>query len=130
MPHRGLDLMPVGAALALKVFGDPGVKAGVGEGMRAMNGDGEKAPLDLMRPLRACLDALKIMRDGVFDEPIIAELKMKVRELFARTPITSVEVLPFFEADSGGDDLALMTRDAEQDAMAQPLISELKEARL
>src|SRR5690606_4901844 len=130
MTHGRLDLSRVCVALANQILRDPRVEPRMSKGVHAMNRRGEKAALDLMRPLGTGFDARKSVRDGVLDESIIAELEVKMRQLFVGTPIAPVEMRTLFEADGRGDDLLLLSRDDEDDPRPQSLVSELKKARL
>src|SRR5262245_19985730 len=74
------------APLALEVVGDGAAQAGVGNVVRAVGLHRQIAPGELVRALRAGLDASELARDGELDGLVVAGFEMQEGPVFNATP--------------------------------------------
>src|SRR5208337_2052155 len=85
------DLVLDHLALALEELGDGSAKARVRDPMSAVGRHRQVAALDLVWPLRACLDPLQPVGDGKFDGLVIAAFEMEKLVISIASPVPAVD---------------------------------------
>ncbi len=86
-----LHLMRDHVALTGKKLRDRPAKGRIGNPMGAVGWQRQIAALDLVRPLRARLDARQPVGDGEFDRLIVAAFKMQELVVAIAAPIAAVD---------------------------------------
>src|SRR5579883_2523095 len=91
------------AALALEIFVDGAAQAGIGDEMRGIGGARLVAAGELVLALRAGLDDLEAMLDGVVDCLVVADLEMQERMMLDRAPVPAEQRVRADEIDRTRD---------------------------
>src|SRR6516225_2332904 len=87
------------SALALEVIGDAAPQGRVGNVVRRIGGGRHVTARDLVLALRAGLDAGQLMRDGVVDRLIVAQLEMQEGMVLDCTPVAAEQGFRAYEID-------------------------------
>src|SRR6185295_17984835 len=97
------DLAGDVGTLAPQVIGDCAAQAGIPDPMGTV---GRHRPIpagELVRALRAGLDARQLMRNGEVDGLVVADLKVQAGMLLERAPIAAVERVGADKIERPGD---------------------------
>ena len=78
------------AALALEIIGDGAPKAGMGDVVSRMGGDGQIAARQLVLALRAGLDPRQTLLDREIDGLMVADLEMQEGVVLDAAPVPAV----------------------------------------
>ena len=109
MPERGvlgqsLALIRDLAPLAFEIVRDGAAKTCVGDVVRRMRRRRHVAARELVRALRAGLDAFEPVRQREIDRLVVADLEMQAGMLLDRAPIAAVERVGADQVQRAGDD--------------------------
>src|SRR6202045_1727091 len=81
------------SALALEIIGDAPPQRWIGDVMRRIGGGRHVAAGDLVPALPARLTARELVRDGIVDSLVIAQLEMQERVMLDRAPMAAEQCL-------------------------------------
>ena len=95
--------------------------------MGAIGRHGQIAAGELVRALRAGLDARELVRNGEVDGLVVADLEMQAGVLLERAPIAAIERVGADEVQRPGDGAALALGKHEQDLIAHGLADQAEE---
>src|SRR5437870_2357840 len=103
-------------------------EARVAEPVHALGRGRVEAAPELELAARARLEAPEPVCDAVLDARVVADVEVEVAERALGAPVAAVERVALGDVEGAGDHLAILARDHEHEARAQPLARQREEA--